>query len=186
MKSEIMIDIETLALPEYHDAGARLEVTEIAAVRFNASGVLKTCHLFPKQGNGERDVLTYNWWIQQAALTGRLPLWLEKRLADEATAPGPCMEALVDFIYGDEDDEEPLLWCSSKYADFFDLRILETHVIQWADQDFCYPKQRRDMNTLVREADLPRKEKTHNALEDAVQQVETLLEIRQLLKGARS
>lgn len=181
MNTEIMIDIETLGVPEDLPAGYRVEVVEIGVVKFRDGQPLDHgLLLFPRVGNGLCCASTAAWWMKQAVKRGELPAWARERLEAERfeTLPdmGSCLEMVRDYIGG----YDMPVW--SKGA--FDLPILKQH---FAACQLVLPWQywnERDLRTMVKEARLDdRGRATHTALEDARVQVRLLNEARAALGG---
>lgn len=173
MKTEIMIDLETLAVPEDLAPGALVEVVEIGVVRFLRDGTMPDLGMlfFPREGNGQCSAATARWWMNQPE-----PEWLRVRNEAESpeTLPGMqmCLAMLTRYIA----DFKAVVW--SKGA--FDLRILAAH---YAAQGMPCPwlyHQCRDLRTAMKEAGVmqPYETVAHSALEDARDQVRLLRECR--------
>lgn len=178
MQPEIMIDIETLAVPERLPKGFLVEVVEIGAVKFGPHGIEDEMEiLFPRPGNGLCEALTVQFWMTRPTV----PSWLDARVSAGKPERMPdmrqCLEKLTRFIGG----YKAVVW--SKGA--FDLRILREHYT--ANHMGC-PWQyynERDLRTVMKEAGVarPYEQVSHNALDDCIQQVGSLLRCRAAFGG---
>jgi len=171
---EIMIDIETLAVPDSLPPGALVEVTEIAALEFpQPDGKLRTCLLYPREGNGLCSADTVSWAMRRPAT----PAWLDARTDADCPEALPdmtfCLQALTRYIGGGS----PVLWAKGA----FDFQILEAHyracglTVPWEYW------QLRDLRTIIKEAGVrvDHSRVAHNALEDCVAQVRQLMQARE-------
>ncbi len=163
-----MIDIETLG----NKPGSI--IFEVGAVSFDRNQVLDTFHAFlPTAASSERgftiDLVTLQWWAKQGKT-------LEEILDQTKDAPtiNDTMLKLASFITGHNhywskgNFDYPLL------ARYFDSCNLQT---PWKYG------QVRELRTMLSELDMlpPKQEATHNALEDAMRQVELLVDMRRRL-----
>lgn len=169
MKTEIMIDLETLGVPESLPAGALVEVVEIGAVRFGPDGIEDELHVFPAEGNGLCSADTVGWWMKATHKPGWL---LERDGQVELPDMEACLKALTAFI----GYEKLNIWSKGG----FDLDILWGHYS--ARRLVCPWKyfQRRELRSVMKECGVhqPYETVAHGALADSVKQVELLRECR--------
>lgn len=175
MKYEIMIDLETLAVPEDLPAGMLVEVVEIGAVKFGPDGIEDDIHLFPREGNGLCSAGTVSWWMKQP----HVPKWLDVRMDAECPEALPsmaeCLKKLAAFIGG----YNSVVWSKGG----FDLKILGDH---FSANQLARPWQYyscRDLRTLMKDCGVAQPYETvaHDALEDAKAQVELLRTCRRVI-----
>lgn len=188
MKTEIMIDIETLAVPEELPRGYVPEVVEIGAVKFRGDEIIDELPLlFPAEGNGLCTAETVTFWFQQVLgsyIVGgpvRMPQWVYERVQAESPealpSMGMCLQMLTDFIGYD-----PVpIWSKGK----FDLNILWSHY--GAKKLVCPWKyyQCRDLRTMMKECGVAGnyEDVAHDALVDARDQVGYLAKCRERFSG---
>lgn len=185
---EIMIDIETLGIPEEIPKGYLMEVTHIGAVKFGPDGIEDEEEWFPAEGNGLATGGTVTFWLQQILQRGagevRVPRWAYERMDAHSTRDArsgfkalasmkTCLEGLTRFI----GMNKPVVWSKGG----FDLDILLDHY--GANQLVCpwrYYEQ-RDLRTVMKECGVSRsyEDAVHDALVDARDQVGLLMECRQ-------
>ncbi len=173
MKPEVMIDIETLGLPENLPGNAVIAVVEIAAIKFDGNGILDQLHMFPSEGNGSIDENTVAWWIKQC----RIPAWVDARDRGLDKPIVDCLSSLSEFCQGAES-----IWTRKP----FDLDVLKNqYLIRQMYQPWSH-KTRRDLYTLAEEVGAPKlhNENPHDAMPDCAVQVNQLIECRKILRGA--
>lgn len=172
MKTEYMIDIETLAVPESLPAGALVEVVEIAAVKFCGDKILDEILLYPMEGNGLCSADTVLFWMRR----DQRPQWLIGRMEAESPEELPSMENCLKVLRAFLGDHRRVIWSKGR----FDMDILGAH---YAANQMPRPWEYynlRDLRTAMKEAEVaqPYGQVTHNALEDARMQVELLSDCR--------
>lgn len=177
--TEIMIDIETLAVPEDLPPGRLVEVVQIAAIKTGLNGIEDTINLFPAQDNGLCSASTVTFWLQQLNTPGRHPQWMHHRTSAESPETLPsmktCLQSLTRFI----GTSGATIWSKGS----FDLQILLDHYT--AHQLLCPWRyyQQRDLRTLMKECGIsrPYTDTQHDALADAQDQLQRLLECRECI-----
>ena len=170
--SEIMIDIETLAVPEKLPAGALVEVCQIGVVLFNGPDVMEQLNLFPHEGNGLCSADTVRWWMDQELK----PEWVQRRRDGDTRPMAECLRELQRMV------GYPSPWIWSKGG--FDTEILRCH---FAAARMATPwayKHVRDLRTVLKEAEVTvcPAAVQHDALEDARGQVAQLHQAREKIR----
>lgn len=179
MSTEVMIDIETLAVPDGLRPGELVEVVQIGAVKFDLEGIMDAgLSLFPQEDNGCLTGETVTFWLKQILNRSHevhIPQWAYQRMeVDKLSLPNmkTCLEHLTRYI----GTYKATVW--SKGA--FDLPILAAHyAANGMPCPWSYHKC-RDLRTLMKECGVsqPYDQVEHDALGDCLKQVELLNESR--------
>jgi len=179
MSADIMIDLETLAVPEEIPRGSLVEVVEIGAVKFNDSGeILEQLIIHPKPCNGLCSAGTVQFWMNQIEEKGMPEFYRKRQAPEKLPSMKEALQELTRFIGGFHSE----IWSKGG----FDLQILSAH---YAENQLIRPWQyfkQRDLRSVMKFAGVfsTHGNVSHNALEDARAQVELLMECRGKLAGA--
>lgn len=170
----MVIDIETLAVPERLPPGMLVEVVQVGVVVLgNNLEVLETRE-WNVQPNGACDESTVRWALELAVARRMVPEWVEARREGTAWSMENVLGEIA-VLWGRGKEACGEVW--SKGA--FDVEILRQHY--GALRRFCPWKyhEARDLRTLMKSCGVHGKlydEVAHTALADAMAEAEDLRE----------
>lgn len=162
MSLHMMIDLETLATtPDAHILTMGIVVFDPHYIGINPDN----CHHFfihpDSQYDRRIDAATVTWWMGQSDLAK------EAFTPDKFSTAGAALRCLNDLF---KEHDIKAIW---SHGSVFDIMILENLYASMPaiEQPWTY-KQIRDTRTLfwLAECELPRHDKAHDALADAIHQ----------------
>ena len=172
----MVIDIETLAVPEKLPPGMLVEVVEVGLVVLGDDLEVLEKREWAVAPNGVCEESTVRWAMELAVKKGVMPIWAEIREVNRAWS----MEAVLREI--------AVLWSLHECREVwskgaFDVDLLRQHY--GALKMFCPWKyhEARDLRTLMKACGvkgLPYDEVAHTALADALAEAEDLRECLRL------
>ncbi len=161
----MILDIETLAVPEMLPPGMLVDVVQVGVVVLVDDKVVERRE-WCVQPNGVCEESTVRWAMALAVKRGRLPDWAVERAEGSAWKMRDVLLELI-LLWGDEEKACRELWSKGS----FDADILRMHFGH--EKMFCPWRyhEARDLRTLMKVTGvkgLPYEEVAHEALADAV------------------
>ena len=163
--SHLMIDIETLG------TGNNARILSVGMVKFTETAILERKYFVvdQKSAGGDIDFDTVKWWLNQSDKAKQV------FYAQDTMPEGLLAETLTDYL---ETHKVETVWANSPR---FDIVILDSLLQRHGKKPISFRMQRdyRTMRALFPLDNPPTPTIAHNALDDAVCQVEVLQAILQ-------
>ena len=161
----IMIDLETMG------NGKDAAIVAIGAVRFSRNGIDKELYVpvdlqSSLDAGLKMDASTVLWWMKQNKEAR------EAITKEDGVALQVALELLAALI-----DDETTVWCNGASFDFAILATAYRAVGEEVPWKFWNERDFRTIKKLFSDVTAPNDETAHNALEDAKNQAEHLLDI---------
>jgi hypothetical protein len=180
----MVLDIETLALPELLPPGMLVDVVQVGLVVLGDNLEVLERREWNVQPNGVSDENTVRWWMNMMLERRKKPEWLRSRNAGSGMDMDRVLKEIT-LLYGVGDDRCREVWSKG----VFDTDILAAHFgavkrfLPWRYHEV------RDLRTLMKACGVSGKlydEVAHEGLADALAEAEELRECFALLarKGA--